>query len=204
MKRVLFLVLLVGLVAALLAACGEVPATQPAPSATPEPTDVPPTAGPTTPPPAAREWVVYDDNEFFTLEYPAEWEIVERTAENSVLFLTPQTADDDLFRENMGVLRQELDDPSTTVGDYTREFLAAAPEMIDNFQVVRSEPAKLSGLPAHRVVYAGSQGGMLLGWQQVWTISDGHAYILTYTADPAGFDPFLDDANSIIESFTLK
>jgi len=104
----------------------------------------------------------------------------------------------------VGVMRQELGDANTTVGDYTREFLAAAPEMIDDYQLVTSEPAKLAGLPAHRVSYAGSQNGVTLGWLQVWTISEGNAYVLTYTADPAGFDTYLAGANAIIESFTLK
>jgi hypothetical protein len=204
-KRVFLFLLLVALTPALLGACGAVPTAQPTPTPTAEPTALPPTAEPATPSPApAGELAVYDANEFFVLEYPAAWEIVERATENSVLFVSPQTAGDDLFRENVGVLRQELVDESTTVGEYTREFLAAAPDTIDNYELVSSEPMRLSGLPAHRVIYGGTQGGVMLGWMQVWTISGGNAYILTYTGDPAGFETFLDDANAIITSFTLR
>ena len=205
MKRVFLFRLLVALTPALLGACGAAPTAEPTPTPTAEPTAVPPTAEPATPSPApAGELAVYDASEFFLLEYPAAWEIVERATEKSVLFVSPQTTGDDLFRENVGVLRQELADESTTVGDYTREFLDAAPDTIDNYELVSSEPMMLSGRPAHRVIYAGSQGGVMLGWMQVWTISGGNAYILTYTGDPAGFETFLDDANAIIASFTLR
>jgi len=202
-KRVIRYGLLLIVLTVWLVGCGQAPTPEPTATARLEPTEVPPTAAPLAPAPA-RELSVYEDSAYFTLEYPADWEIVERPSQNSVIFLTPQAGGEGVFRENVGILRQELDDPSTTVGTYTREFLAAAPQMVDGYALVTSEPARLSGLPAHRVIYGGSQNGVALGWLQVWTISDGNAYVLTYTGDPDGFETFLDDANGIVESFTLK
>lgn len=148
--------------------------------------------------------MVYDADEAFTLLYPAAWEVIEKETTPTVLFVALKTADGDPFRENVGVTRQALADQATTVETYTDEFLTLAPEMLDDYVLVSSQSATLAGLPAHRVIYTGSQNGMPLQWLQVWTVTGGQAYILTYTADPAEFQTYLADADALISSFTLK
>jgi hypothetical protein len=215
-KRILTYVSLLILVPALLAGCG--PTAAPPPTATaPPPTAEPPTPTPTTPPPTAAPpaeaspaprpegaFVHYESEAFgFALEHPEAWDIVERERLNTILFVVPGTGVEGEFRANLNVGVQEAAPPLDSLGAYTDAFLDAAPDQIDDFELLSSEPALLDGRPAHRVVYTGSQTGLPLKWLQVWALDAGRAYIVTYTAEPTIFDRHLPQAEYVISTIEI-
>jgi serine/threonine-protein kinase len=199
-------VLLIAILLITLAGCGATPSPVPPPTATqPPPTQTPsPTTEPTAPPKPAGEFVGYDAaGGGFGIEFPADWQVVEREASNTILFVSPAPADSTAFRENVGVTIQDLGTDFLTLEDYTGGFLSQAPDLVGNYHLIDSQGATLADQPAYRVVYTGEQMGLPLQWLQVWTLKDGRAYIVTYTAEPDQFDEFLDTAAYMISSFEL-
>jgi hypothetical protein len=211
----LIYVLLLALVPALLAGCAPTATPSPQPPTAPPPTATPaatPTPPPTAAPPAEASpaprpegsFVRYGSEPFgFGLEHPEAWDIVEREQLNTVLFVVPGTGVEGEFRANLSVGVQEVAPPLDSLGAYTGAFLDAAPDQIDEFDLVSSEPALLDGRPAHRVIYAGNQVGLPLKWLQVWALDGGRAYIVTYTAEPAAFGRYLPQAEYMISTLEI-
>jgi len=200
------------LVPALLAGCGPTATPSPLPPTAPPPTATPAPPTPTAAPPAeaspapqpADAFVWYQSEMFgFGIEHPEAWDIVERERFNTVLFLVPGTGVEGEFRTNLSVGVQEVQAPLDSLAAYTGAFLDAAPDQIDGFELLSSEPALLDGQPAHRVIYTGSQTGLPLKWLQVWALDDGRAYIVTYTAEPDRYALHLAQVEYMISALEI-
>ncbi|MGD8397362.1 MAG: hypothetical protein PVG11_00760 [Anaerolineae bacterium] len=206
MKRKLSYVLLIAVLLMTLAGCGATPSPVPTPTPTqPPPTETPtPPAEPTAPAKPAGEFTTYEAaGGDFGIKVPAGWQVVEREANNTILFVSPAPADSTAFRENVGVTIQDLGTDLLTLEDYTGGFLSQAPDLVDNYHLIDSEGTTLADQPAYRVLYTGEQMGLPLQWLQVWMLKDGRAYIVTYTAEPDQFDEALNIAAYMISSLEV-
>jgi len=140
----------------------------------------------------------------FTLQYPSDWEYQENTFGSHIMIFSP-SASDDTFRENIGVITEELPaDLELDVDSYYNEAKSQLTSVIENFKEVSNENIKVAGYDAKKVQYLGTQGEDTYKWQQVFFIKDNMTYVITYTATEDTFEDFLDVANSIVASFGLS
>lgn len=144
-----------------------------------------------------------DEAHGFTIGYPSEWHRQEGVAGSQVAFLAPPEGTSDAFRENVNVVVQVLPEASLTLDLYTKLSLEQAPTIITGFRLLDQGSTTLSGAPAHEVHYRGKQGIFRLEWGQVWTVEDGKAYVLTYTAERKRYEADRATAEAMFETFRL-
>jgi hypothetical protein len=185
---------LAGIVLSLVAVgCGGDGSSTGPPSPTPSVPSGVPTAG----------FETYTDAEYgFTIAYPTDWEKQEGALGSSVLILSPTEEPSDDFRENVNVLVQTVPD-KMSLGEYTRLSLDEAPKLITGFDLLDDGPAMLSDAPAHQVHYRGEQGAFRLEWKQMYALSNGRAFVLTYTAERDQYESGLPTAEAMFASFRL-
>jgi serine/threonine-protein kinase len=119
-----------------------------------------------------------------------------------VLLLSPLEGTSDDFRENVNVLVQALPD-KVSLDDYTKLSLDQAPKLITGFDLLDQGSTILAGTPAHQVHYRGAQGTFRLEWKQVWTVRNGRAFVLTYTAERERYEADLPTAEAVFATFRL-
>lgn len=138
----------------------------------------------------------------FTIGYPKDWDKQEGTLGSAVLLLSPLEGSSDEFRENVNVLVQTLPD-KMSLDQYTKLSLDQAPKLITGFDLLDEGSTNLAGSPAHQVHYRGEQGSFRLEWKQVWTVRDGKAFVLTYTAERKRYGADLAVAETMFGTFRL-
>jgi hypothetical protein len=138
----------------------------------------------------------------FTIGYPGEWKLNE-SSEDAVLQITsPQENDNDQFKQNINLQIEEVNS-SVTIDDYVKTNMDGVKEIIKNYREVSAMFFNRNGSRAYQVVYKGKYGTMAYELQikQLFTISNGKAYILTYVSKENERDAFETTANKIFNSF---
>jgi eukaryotic-like serine/threonine-protein kinase len=140
-----------------------------------------------------------DEEKGYSIAYKTDWE--KKDVDISIVFSSPKENEDDLFQEAVNVVVQDMSSMSMTLEQLTghmEDYLEKA-----SATIVKSEAATLGGIPGHKLVVTGNQGEMELKMQQVYTVVENKAYIVTYTAEADKFDLFLKDAEKMIDSFKV-
>ena len=146
----------------------------------------------------AQEWKVFSDSSFEIL-YPDTWELSE-TRGVAFLALSQQINEQDLFRENVNLLIQDLKGTGLDLKKYTEISHAQIDEMIPNSKLISSQFYD----DYHEVVYQGDQNGQQLQFLQHYYVINEKAFVLTYTAQKTDFDRYLEVSRKIMDSFKLK
>ncbi len=137
----------------------------------------------------------------FSIQYPQNWELQENTLGSQVLFLSPQNSGD-LFRENVSVVTENLND-NITVDSYYDAAKVHLQKFINNFEEISNKNMNIGNLNAKIVEYIGTQGTYNLKRQQIFLIKNQTAYIITYTASRNHFDDTLDLVQKMVESISI-
>jgi hypothetical protein len=159
--------------------------------------------------------------EFF-LHYNPAWEVKERIGSSVVAFLAPRAEDLDYFQETMTITIDDLLNP-LPLDEYTKavtEQIKALGTMKDvTLNMIDSQPIKVSGKPAHKLVYSLTQygnppelvekglapridaEGETIQMMLVWTIRENRVYLFTYVAQKNSYETFVKDVDAMIESF---
>lgn len=163
-------------------------------------------------------WKYLDMNQFemyakdqvpFSIKHPAEWDVVENQNGAAVLFYSPLENELDVFRENVNIVLQG-DIQQGTLAQYTKLAIKQIEVVFKkNLEILESRPASLSGMPAHRLIYRGSntsKPGEDANFKvmHVWTLHEGRAYQFTYFALEAQYDRYLPKVKSMLRSFKIK
>jgi serine/threonine-protein kinase len=139
----------------------------------------------------------------FKIDYPSNWEFREKVMNAEVVFLAPPEDASDQFRENVnvGVIGVPANTDLNAVKDATIQQLG---NMVTNFNLVAEKPVTWLGNNAYAMVYTGTMGKYQLQWQQIFTIVDDAAYILTYAAETKSYNKFFPYFNQIAASFRFR
>lgn len=113
--------------------------------------------------------------------------------------VSPPDGPEDRFDENVTLV---VADAEGSLERYTRDALAAL-DAVPGSAVLQAGPARLAGLPAHRVSFTGRLGGLRMRWLQVWTLKAGKAYVLTYSAEEARYPDGLRAVERALASFEI-
>lgn len=149
-----------------------------------------------SPPPSAMN--TYDSPKGFTIQYPSNWTKDETNATLAVLFGLPTNNK----TENLNVQVVNLTS-SESLDTLTDEGIANALNY-NNVTPISENNTTLAGQPAYKIVYTATISGDFVKVEQIWTVKDGKAYIITYKAAPANYDTYASTAQQMIDSFTIK
>ena len=152
------------------------------------------------------QFLSYQDQDLnLAINYPEDWQ--QRQINDflvpGVMFRSPLEDDKDLFQDNVSISIESLSEQST-LQSYTAESIAQI-KQLDPFVVANPEKTYLGKHEGRKVTYVSkNRRGLSLTRTQVWTVSDGKAYILTYTAQPGRHQNLMPIVEKMIESFQIS
>jgi hypothetical protein len=119
-----------------------------------------------------------------------------------VLFST-QVNENDLFRENVNLIEQDLSAYNFDLNQYIDLTLSQLTQMITNYELKSSK--RVSSSPEyHKLVYNGTQGQFNLTFtQHIWIIGT-KAFVLTFTTEQSQFAKYQKTGESILNSFRIN
>jgi len=143
--------------------------------------------------------VPFTDPSGVSLKYPAGWTVKESGAGSPlIVFIDPPGGG---FRRNVNILQQSGPAP-LTLDEYTKTSLNQIAG-VPGSTIGESRPTKLAGSPGYRLAYRGDLGNGDLRFLGVWTVRSGKAWLVTYTSDPARFNPGLPDVERLLTTIEL-
>jgi len=160
--------------------------------------------------------------EFF-LNYNPTWEVKEHVGSAIVVFFSPRVDESDYFQEILTISVQDMTKP-ISLSEYTRsmvEMITAVGQQTNTTtsSILESVPIKISGKPAHKLVYTLTQYGNppefveagvspridaeggTIQMMLVWTMKESRVYLFTYVAQKDSYDIFVKDIDAMIQSF---
>ena len=158
--------------------------------------------------PAAQktvDWLTLNDSAY-AIQYPGDW-TVDRSGLMGAKFMlfAPLDSDTDVFKENINLQVTDLGAPDVVTLDV---FAEAAAEQIKQYindaEMVRSEKKGTGKAEYYEVEFTGSQGDLVLHWEQHYRIRDRYVYILTFTASKETFDAYKALAEKILGTFQIQ
>ncbi len=150
-------------------------------------------------------------NELYSLERPASWEVEEHDSfgqDSFVYFKASQEGDSSLLesdpnslQENVVVYVSPLEDPEQDLIHFFQDSVEILMATTPSFAVVDHGEASFGDVPAYKIIY--TEGEEALKYLQVFAVYGGNSHILTYTSPAETFDKYLPEAEAIISSYTI-
>ncbi len=150
--------------------------------------------------PVAERQTYESKTDNFSIDYPGLREFEENVYGSNVMFFTPLSEGDQL-RENIGIIKKELD-KEYTLDDYYAITKPELESMITDFVEVSNDLITINNLDAKKLIYQGTQGETKLQREQIYLIKDNYVYIITYTATQDTFGEFTEQIDEM--AATLK
>lgn len=158
----------------------------------------------------------------FSMHYIPGWEVKEKMGSAIVAFVRPIQGKFDLLQETLTVTVDDLTQP-VSLSEYTQvaiDQVKALGTLKDvRVNILESTSMKISGKPAHKLVYTMTQygnppelvaeglapavdaEGTTIKMMLIWTIREQTAYILTYVSLAEKYETYIKDVNAMVDSF---
>lgn len=170
----------------------------PGPVTTTKPTNNPTTTSSNT---GSSELTKYSDPQSrFTISYPGNWAFNDKP-ENAVIKITsPKENENDDFRQNVNL---QIGDYNSTVEDYVTTNMSEVKKLMKGYREVSAMYFNRNSVRAYEIIYKGTYGDMAYEMQvkQLFVVTKGTAYILTYVSKENERDAFETTANKIFNTF---
>jgi hypothetical protein len=202
MKKIIFTLTMISLMTAGFSQA-RIPVNEPNPggNTNTKPNNPPPTTNPTTT--TSSELKKYSDPQSrFTIGYPGDWKFEDKT-ENAVIKITsPSEGSEDKFTQNLNLQIETLAS-GTTIEQYVKSNMDGVKEIVKGYREVSAMYFNRNGAKAYQIVYKGKYGEMTYDIQvkQLFCISNGKGFVLTYVSKEDERDAFETTANKIFNSF---
>ncbi len=145
------------------------------------------------------------DTEEYSIEYPAHWELNDsKMMGTSFLLLSPLRSPDDLFRENVNLMAEDLRGQELGLDEYVGLALQQMQRLITDGQLLESERLQAHGKDYHRILYTGKQGIFELKFLQYCWIRAGQAQVLTLSCEAKEYDNYREEGEKVMNSFAFK
>jgi eukaryotic-like serine/threonine-protein kinase len=150
------------------------------------------------------KWLTHSD-ENFSIEYPSNWELNTSGVSGTKFFILSElTSPDDIFRENINMLVQDLSEHNVDLAEFVKISEGQVSEFLEDTKIHVSDTKDGKHYTYHRIIYSGVQEGNRIKIEQIYIIIDQHAYILTFTCTASEFAQFKQTGERILESFRLR
>ena len=157
----------------------------------------------------------YENPKFgLTLTYPPDWTVDEirndpaAPSNNTIvaIFKSPTQGENDKYLENVIINVQGPRSDIASLETYTSNSLKAFNNMSDTIKITKQGKYTLAGLPGHQLIYTVSTNtsGLNLQNMQVFTvINNNSAYVVTFRAETAEYDKYIQDVEKMINSIKI-
>ncbi|NTV45153.1 MAG: hypothetical protein HGB11_01190 [Chlorobiales bacterium] len=153
---------------------------------------------------AGGEWNTLEQ-EGYSIRYPSSWELNQSGLMGTTFFLfSPFESADDLFRENVNLMIQDLTGLNMDLNQYTEISEGQVKTLITNGVIIESKRIKIESGEYHKIIYTGDQGIYNLEYEQYYWIIGNKAYVLTFTGEQQKYAQYKETGEQILNSFVLK
>lgn len=152
----------------------------------------------------STEWKSLKENKF-EIKYPSDWELDKSGFMGSSFYLLSQLSNKkDKFRENIGLMVQDLSGYNLTLDQYTELSESQLKTLITKGKIISSERIKDDKTEYQKIIYKGKQGVFNLMFEQYYWVIDNEAYVLTLTCEKKQFKKYQKFGEEILNSFEIK
>ncbi len=149
-------------------------------------------------------WKTVEDSNY-SIQYPASWELNQNgQMGTSFILFAPLESTDDLFRENVNLLIQDLTGYDLDLDKYTEITLDQIKMLITNSSLTESKRIQKGSEGFHYLIYKGDQGIFNLQFKQYFWVNNNKAFVLTFTSEQNKFATYEEVGKEILDSFTFK
>ena len=144
-------------------------------------------------------------NKDYKIEYPTTWELnTEGLMGTSFLIFSPLEGPEDDFRENVNLFIQDLQGAKISMEEYVKLSEDQLASVINDYKPNFSKSKKQNGHDIHHISYFGKQGIYDLEFEQQIYLTEGKAYILTFTREIDSPASWQKSATEIFGKFNLE
>ena len=149
-------------------------------------------------------WKTLSESDY-SIQYPDTFDL-DKSGQmgTSFILLSKQTSQQDLFRENVNLLIQDLSGQNINLDKYVEISEGQIKTMITDGNLIESERLSDKNKEFQRVIYTGKQGQFDLKFQQFYWIENKKAYVLTLTCEINQYDNYVSIGEEIMRTFMIK
>jgi hypothetical protein len=150
------------------------------------------------------DWKTFEHRDY-TVQYPDSFELnTSGQMGMSFLLLSKQTSPNDMFRENVNLIIQDLRGQNISMDDYVEISENQIKTIITEGNIIESKRIEKDNSEFHEIVFTGKQGVLEVKFVQYYIIKNEKAYVLTLTAETEQFDSYKTVGKGIMDSFKIK
>lgn len=153
----------------------------------------------------AKDWQKLSIDQY-EIKLPIDWDIdTSQQMGMRFILLSQLTNENDLFRENVNLLIQDLTGHNLSLDQYVDLTENQVSTLFQNGNIIVSERMNIDAQNEyHKMIYTGKQGIYDLMFQQYFWIIDQEAIIVTHTCEESEIEKYQSIGESILNSFTIK
>ncbi|NRB82509.1 MAG: hypothetical protein HRU49_01835 [Winogradskyella sp.] len=148
-------------------------------------------------------WKTYQKDNY-SINYPSNWEYSDQKPEPTIafIFMSPEASQTkDSFRERVNLTIENLVHEDLTLEAYTEKVLKQV-KQVPNAKMASALPVTIGDIEATNIIWSAELGGgMNLKFNQLFTVKDRVAYVLTFASTTTEYERYEKDAIMILNSF---
>ena len=155
---------------------------------------------------AQSNFLTYENPIFgIKIQYPSDWENVERPEANLVAFLSPFDSVFDKIQENV-VLSYKKSDDNVNLIEASDKIIQKVKKTVTDLTILESGKTSLSGFNAYKSVYTVTlpNGDLQMKQMLVVTIVDEKFYQFIFTSESEKYSNYLPIAQKILDSLVIE
>lgn len=151
-----------------------------------------------------ENWKIHTESDY-SIQYPDTFDL-DKSGQmgTSFILLSKQTSQQDLFRENVNLLIQDLSGQNIDLDKYVEISEGQINTMITDGILIESKRLSNKNKEFQRVIYTGKQGQFEFKWQQFYWVENKKAYVLTLTCEINQYDNYVSVGEEIMKTFVIK
>jgi len=182
-----------------------IPVNEPNPGTTTKPNNPPPTnqGNTNSGSGSSSDLKKYSDPQGrFTIGYPGDWKFDDKSDNAIIKITSPSEGADDKFTQNVNLQIETLAN-GATIEDYVKTNMDGVKGLVKGYREVSAMYFNRNGGKAYQITYKGKYGEMTYEIQvrQLFCVSNGKGYVLTYVSKEDERDAYETTANKIFNSF---
>ncbi|BCL34768.1 serine/threonine-protein kinase [Nostoc sp. MS1] len=144
-----------------------------------------------------------NSSEKLKIKYPQSWnrqDINNRITGELVTFISPKQNDADDFQEKLTITTEDF---PGTLQEFTQTSIKDINNHLVEAKVINTSEQVVANKQGQELIYLNKDGKNSLKNLQLFTLKNGKAYIITYTAKTDNYDDFVEVAKKMIQSFEI-
>jgi len=150
---------------------------------------------------AQRTYNYLNKEKWFSLQVPSDWTFQETVFNSIVVLFAPQLSWDTI-KENLWITSLEIS-WAIDLNTYYKQKKSFLENIINDFELISKEEVNIKNIKWITISYKGTDEWQKLRRQQTFFFISKTVYIFTYTTTQETYQDFLQDVNSIINSFSI-